>query len=260
MKTVKQKKCGQYSYTSVADVAIRVRDRGLNPDIVLSTDFGDSTKITLLYAMLKGIDVSYIISSATEKAVPSLVKYAKEGFDVTQFFVEGMTSKQLQLAYMSYRMSPDCMSDVKAQKEALAVLEGYREGRTVEQLFEIYLGVLSGVDYTIYADGYQESQMKVIREYLERGCDVSPILDPKYDAGRMSLILKSARKGIDTKYAIDMNYNLQQARILTGAIADGVDCSSFADPSLSAEQMNEARESVKTSTNPAESVKPLTQF
>lgn len=92
-------------------------------------------------------------------------------------------------------MSPDCRSDVKAQKEVLVVLEDYREGRTVEQLFEIYLGVLSGVDYTIYADGYQESQMKVLGEYLERGCEVSPVLDPKCYAGRMSLILKSARKG-----------------------------------------------------------------
>ena len=68
---------------------------------------------------------------------------------------------------------------INAMENDLHFLESVPEGMNARQLEEIYLGVLNGVDYKIYANPNISYQlMGIIRRSLENGINVQVIVKP----------------------------------------------------------------------------------
>ena len=97
-----------------------------------------------------------------------------KNFDVEALSVEGFISKFKKLK--SHSVGKYIFDSIEDKNKYLSFI-----GKSFEQLqlYQIYLGIKSKVNVDIYAKPeYPVGQMSLIREALEKGEDVSHLLDP----------------------------------------------------------------------------------
>lgn len=97
-----------------------------------------------------------------------------KNFDVEALSVEGFISKFKKLN--SHSVGKYIFDSIEDKNKYLTFI-----GKSFEQLqlYQIYLGIKSKVNVDIYAKPeYPVGQMSLIREALEKGEDVSHLLDP----------------------------------------------------------------------------------
>ena len=97
-----------------------------------------------------------------------------KNFDVEALSVEGFISKFKKLN--SHSVGKYIFDSIEDKNKYLSFI-----GKSFEQLqlYQIYLGIKSKVNVDIYAKPeYPVGQMSLIREALEKGEDVSHLLDP----------------------------------------------------------------------------------
>ena len=101
---------------------------------------------------------------------------------------------------------------------------------------------LKGTGKTLKSVGLDESkfdadQLKIIREGLYKGLDVSKYADPKYNCDQMFQIYRGLEDNIDVNYYANPEFNSLQMDLIRYGIYNGLDVSKYADPKYSYEQM-----------------------
>lgn len=187
----------------------------------------------LLCAMSHGHDVYDIIATgATGNELSVLLQCATDGIDINQIYKKGASYHELDKAYKEYRMSAAYLSEDDDQKRAMGFVAKYRNEKTIDELFQIYLGAYFGIEPEIYANGYSVEQMLALREELMWEHDVSLALNPDYEPERMRLIVRAVYLGLDPKYAVDLHYSVDQVRTLIEAQRLGLDAEAVAKSNL----------------------------
>jgi hypothetical protein len=143
--------------------------------------------IYYLYVSYKGtvIYISNLTLSTADKLLEKLKSIDKDfefeltskndkNFDVKVLSIEGFISKFKKLK--SHSVGNYIFDSIEDKNKYLTFI-----GKSFEQLqlYQIYLGIKSKVNVDIYAKPeYPVGQMSLIREALEKGEDVSHLLDP----------------------------------------------------------------------------------
>ena len=143
--------------------------------------------IYYLYVSYKGtvIYISNLTLSTADKLLEKLKSIDKDfefeltskndkNFDVKVLSIEGFISKFKKLK--SHSVGNYIFNSIEDKNKYLTFI-----GKSFDelQLYQIYLGIKSKVNVDIYAKPeYDKHQMGLIRESLEKGEDVTDLLDP----------------------------------------------------------------------------------
>lgn len=143
--------------------------------------------IYYLYVSYKGtvIYISNLTLSTADKLLEKLKSIDKDfefeltskndkNFDIEVLSIEGFISKFKKLK--SHSVGNYIFNSIEDKNKYLTFI-----GKSFDelQLYQIYLGIKSKVNVDIYAKPeYDKHQMGLIRESLEKGEDVSHLLDP----------------------------------------------------------------------------------
>lgn len=147
----------------------------------------------------------------------------------------------------------------KGQVMADAVLEGKKsavadkavrdrilKAFSPEQIHEIKMGKLSGVDIRVYANPkFSAEQMKVLRKLMFDGVDVKKFARIEYTSEQMTHIGSLIKLGMDISSYIRPEYSIAQLSSLATGLNNGVDISQYADPALSYLEMERRRVSLE---------------
>jgi uncharacterized protein (DUF342 family) len=102
------------------------------------------------------------------------------------------------------------------------------EGFTGDQIDEIALGEVAGLDVSKYADKeFFAIQMRQIRQGLEAGLDVSMYADPAYDWFQMEEIRLGLVSGVDVELYNDPAISYDRMREVRKGLEKGVDLSKY---------------------------------
>jgi hypothetical protein len=143
--------------------------------------------IYYLYVSYKGtvIYISNLTLSTADKLLEKLKSIDKDfefeltskndkNFDIEVLSIEGFISKFKKLK--SHSVGNYIFNSIEDKNKYLTFI-----GKSFDelQLYQIYLGIKSKVNVDIYAKPeYDKHQMGLIRESLEKGEDVTDLLDP----------------------------------------------------------------------------------
>lgn len=84
---------------------------------------------------------------------------------------------------------------------------------------------------------FNEYQMKVIKEGLEKGLDVAQFADPDFNPNQMNELKDGLKKGIDISLVADPQFDYLSMRYLINCIEEGWDISWFANHNFDSEQI-----------------------
>ena len=105
------------------------------------------------------------------------------------------------------------------------------ENLTADQMKEIYMGLLDGVDVRKYNNWkYDSAKMNIMRLFLKRGFDVSCYMD--HSADQLKEIYDGLMRGIDVTKYDSIKFNHHQMRIIRVGLERNIDMDQLIDPSI----------------------------
>lgn len=115
---------------------------------------------------------------------------------------------------------------------------------TEEQKKQLRLGVQAGLNVAPYAHPEIPAvNMRVIREYMQRGQNVTPVTDSleyvsKVDVASLMYVFVVLSEGIDVSYMLNPAFNVTQLGEIHLGLVSGLDVKAYAHPQLTAYQMS----------------------
>lgn len=98
-----------------------------------------------------------------------------------------------------------------------------------------------------YMDQFtKQQQQDVIKDYYNKGHDVSIILDNQYTHGQMELLMRSMIYRENVSQYINPKYTYSQMKFIDDCLDEDIDISSFNDPKFSKDQMEEIRRGLES--------------
>lgn len=111
-----------------------------------------------------------------------------------------------------------------------------------DQLVQLKKGKEEGINYKLYANpNLSAKQMEALREALKRNVNIRPFASPDFKVECMRYYAATAAVGGNISNIINPNYTVNQLSELYCAIESGIDISEFADPKISAKDMQTKR-------------------
>lgn len=90
--------------------------------------------------------------------------------------------------------------------------------------------------------GFTKEQMKVLKQAMEEGIDITPIKNPAFKADCMKFYVSELKAGCDITVYLNPEYSLGQLAVLSEAWESGVDMSKLQDPKMKVQDMQEIYE------------------
>lgn len=118
---------------------------------------------------------------------------------------------------------------------------------TYGQIMAVFLKMIQdGYDFVsilnLKANTYSEEQLEQIAMGLLKGLDVSSYADSKFDEEQMDIIRSGLALGLDVSSYADPKFNWDQMWEINEGLKEGLDVSGYADPKINYQKMKNIRE------------------
>lgn len=177
------------------EVLYEAMDKNLPYQLIADIDYSAEKMRILLKSMEEDVEIYRYInpSKFNEKQLEIIYDALKNGIDISTFADEYIPAPKMQTIKIGLELNVNLSSYVNYPEDILyeiglflkekLCIDDYLYGDyNAEQLRQIRLGLLSGVDASIYTSNeYSAEHMQLIREVLEEGGEVEPIADPSLD-------------------------------------------------------------------------------